>query len=113
MRAASSTFWPFLVAAALVPLATATWERQLEPKLFIEEYPHQLVRVFPADNITAVPGEYLRLLLLDGDYVLVGGRNYLYNLSIHTLDQVRPRPNGALRLEIARLELGASAWRTL
>lgn len=79
---------------ALVPLtslvssASGTWERQLEPKLFIEEYPHQLVRVFPAENASAGNGEYLRLLLLDGDHVLVGGRNYLYNLTVHTLDQV-------------------------
>lgn len=87
MRAASSILWSFTVAVALVPSTTATWERQLEPKLFIEEYPHQLVRVFPAHNISDAPGEYLRLLLLDGDYVLVGGRNYLYNLSVHTLDQ--------------------------
>ncbi|KAL1443952.1 hypothetical protein MTO96_030110 [Rhipicephalus appendiculatus] len=58
MRIASSILWSFVVAAALVPSVTATWERQLEPKLFIEEYPHQLVRV-----------------------------NYLYNLSVHTLDQ--------------------------
>ncbi|KAL3216572.1 hypothetical protein MRX96_032900 [Rhipicephalus microplus] len=87
MRTASSVLWSFVVAAALVPSVTATWERQLEPKLFIEEYPHQLVRVFPAHNLTATPGEYLRLLLLDGDFVLVGGRDYLYNLSVHTLDQ--------------------------
>ncbi|KAK8759582.1 semaphorin-1A-like [Amblyomma americanum] len=87
MHPASSVLWPVLLAA-LLPFAASTWEKQLEPKLFIEEYPHQLVRVFPADNVTASPGEYLRLLLLDGDYVLVGGRNYLYNLSVHTLDQV-------------------------
>ncbi|KAH8009081.1 hypothetical protein HPB51_010271 [Rhipicephalus microplus] len=102
MRTASSVLWSFVVAAALVPSVTATWERQLEPKLFIEEYPHQLVRVFPAHNLTATPGEYLRLLLLDGDFVLVGGRDYLYNLSVHTLDQVRQKHERALSL--ARLD---------
>lgn len=94
MHPASSVLWPVLLAA--LPFAASTWEKQLEPKLFIEEYPHQLVRVFPADNVTASPGEYLRLLLLDGDYVLVGGRNYLFNLSVHTLDQVGMQPSRAL-----------------
>lgn len=70
----------------LVSSASGTWERHLEPKLFIEEYPHQLVRIFQDGNASAGSGEYLRLLLLDG--VLVGGRSYLYNLIVHTPDQV-------------------------
>ncbi|KAM7302976.1 semaphorin-1A [Ixodes scapularis] len=78
---------PLTILQAL-SLCTGFWERQLEPKLFIEEYPHQMVHVFSRSNETHASAESLRLLLVERDNVLVGGRDYLYNLSLRTLDQL-------------------------
>ncbi|CAN7997662.1 unnamed protein product [Ixodes hexagonus] len=82
-----SLFLTLTILQAL-SLCAGFWERQQEPRLLIEEYPHQMVRVFSRTNETHASDEGLRLLLVEGDTVLVGGRDHLYNLSLHTLDQL-------------------------
>ncbi|XP_064456708.1 semaphorin-1A-like [Ornithodoros turicata] len=58
------------------------WDHELSPHAHVQDYPKQLVHTFLPGNAT---GENLRVLLVEGDYVLVGGRNTLYNISLVTM----------------------------
>ncbi|XP_059060921.1 semaphorin-1A isoform X1 [Achroia grisella] len=71
--------------AALLAVAAAAWQENVRPKVFAQLGVDDTHKFLGNETHT----DYFRLLLRDGNYLLVGGRNVVYNLSLTDLTEQR------------------------
>ncbi|XP_045483427.1 semaphorin-1A isoform X3 [Harmonia axyridis] len=72
----------FIVIAWMVNLCLAAWQENTRPKMFVQLGAEDDVHHFTGNDTHT---DFFRLMLRDGDNLLVGGRNLVYNLSLSDL----------------------------
>ncbi|XP_058804180.1 semaphorin-1A isoform X2 [Phymastichus coffea] len=73
----------FLFLALGVGLAFAAWQENVRPKMVVQLGAEDVFRFTGNETHT----DYFRLMLRDGSYLLVGGRNLVHNLSLTDLTE--------------------------
>ncbi|XP_011869170.1 PREDICTED: semaphorin-1A isoform X1 [Vollenhovia emeryi] len=68
---------------ATVTLALAAWQENVRPKMYVQLGAEDVFRFTGNETHT----DYFRLVLRDGNYLLVGGRNLVHNLSLTDLTE--------------------------
>ncbi|XP_071862291.1 semaphorin 1a isoform X1 [Bombus fervidus] len=68
---------------ATVTLVFAAWQENIRPKMYVQLGAEDVFRFTGNETHT----DYFRLVLRDGNYLLVGGRNLVHNLSLTDLTE--------------------------
>ncbi|XP_020291407.1 semaphorin-1A isoform X2 [Pseudomyrmex gracilis] len=68
---------------ATITIALAAWQENIRPKMFVQLGAEDVFRFTGNETHT----DYFRLVLRDGNYLLVGGRNLVHNLSLTDLTE--------------------------
>ncbi|XP_018376123.1 PREDICTED: semaphorin-1A isoform X3 [Trachymyrmex cornetzi] len=68
---------------ATVTLALAAWQENVRPKMYVQLGAEDVFRFTGNETHT----DYFRLVLRDGNYLMVGGRNLVHNLSLTDLTE--------------------------
>ncbi|CAH1364920.1 unnamed protein product [Tenebrio molitor] len=74
----------FVIAACAFSACLAAWQENVRPKMYVQLGAEDDVHHFMGNDTRT---DYFRLMLRDGDSLLVGGRNLVYNLSLSDLNQ--------------------------
>lgn len=79
-------FWFVFLTAGFFFLYvdSAAWQENVRPKMFVQLGAEDDVHYF-VGNETHL--DFFRLVLLDGENLLIGGRNIMYNLSVNSLGE--------------------------
>lgn len=77
-----ATAWP-VVFAALLGLVSAGWQDDVQPKRTVFLGDDQVMRFHGNTSHR----DHFKLLEMNGDFLLVGARNIVYNISIHNMTE--------------------------
>ncbi|XP_046434488.1 semaphorin-1A isoform X3 [Neodiprion fabricii] len=72
-----------VLAVAMPGLSLAAWQENVRPKMYVQLGAEDVFRFTGNETHT----DYFRLVLRDGNYLLVGGRNLVHNLSLTDLTE--------------------------
>ncbi|XP_066594900.1 semaphorin-1A-like isoform X2 [Prorops nasuta] len=76
----AATCW---LLVAMTTVALAAWQENVRPKMYVQLGAEDVFRFTGNETHT----DYFRLVLRDGNYLLVGGRNRVHNLSLTDLTE--------------------------
>jgi len=77
-----------LLSTSLLPVlvSSAIWQDNLQPKIRITQLPAEDIQVFGGNDSHV---DHFKLLAQDGESLLIGARNVVYNISLATLQENR------------------------
>ncbi|KAL9927449.1 LOW QUALITY PROTEIN: semaphorin 1a [Glossina fuscipes fuscipes] len=73
----------FLILTLFVIGNLSAWQENVRPKLYVELGPEDVLKFLGNESVV----DHFKLVTRDGDSLLVGARNIIYNLSIHDLNE--------------------------